>query len=106
MAGPCSGRATFVLQSTGMETTIHDLKLRLSEYLALVEGGETVVVTKRGKPIARIQPAVASSFPPDLRRLIESGRANYQPAPFQFPTPAPLLPGEKTGVDYVRDQRR
>jgi len=35
---------------------VRDLKARLSEYLALVKAGEEVVVTERGKPVARLAP--------------------------------------------------
>lgn len=35
---------------------ISDLKARLSRYLDMVKAGEEVVVTDRGKPIARITP--------------------------------------------------
>lgn len=33
-----------------------DLKARLSEYLARVKSGEEVLVTDRGKPVARLVP--------------------------------------------------
>lgn len=35
---------------------ISDLKARLSEYLDKVKAGEEVVITDRGKPIARLLP--------------------------------------------------
>ncbi|MCZ6615317.1 MAG: type II toxin-antitoxin system prevent-host-death family antitoxin [Chloroflexi bacterium] len=35
---------------------VRELKARLSEYLALVKAGEEVVVTERGKPVARLAP--------------------------------------------------
>ena len=34
----------------------YDLKTHLSEVLATVEGGQTVVITRHGRPIARISP--------------------------------------------------
>jgi prevent-host-death family protein len=39
-----------------MEVSIRDLKNRLSEYLRLAASGEEVVVTSRGKPVARLLP--------------------------------------------------
>ena len=39
-----------------MEVSIRDLKNRLSEYLRLAAAGEEVVVTSRGKPVARLLP--------------------------------------------------
>lgn len=35
---------------------IRELKSRLSEYLRLVAGGELVLVTDRGRPIAELRP--------------------------------------------------
>ncbi len=35
---------------------ISDLKARLSRYLDMVRAGEEIIVTDRGKPIARIAP--------------------------------------------------
>jgi prevent-host-death family protein len=35
---------------------VSTLKAKLSEYLAAVKGGEEVIVTERGRPIARLGP--------------------------------------------------
>ncbi len=37
-----------------MEVGIRELKARLSHYLTRAAGGETVVVTDRGRPVARL----------------------------------------------------
>ncbi len=37
---------------------VAEVKARLSEYLARVRGGEEVLVTDRGRPIARIVPMI------------------------------------------------
>ena len=42
------------LHSSETEVGVRELHDRLSEYLERVEGGKTVVVTRRGKPIARL----------------------------------------------------
>ncbi len=47
---------------------IHEAKAHLSEYLAQVEAGETVVIARRNKPIAKLVP-----IPPE--------EANRQPRP-------------------------
>ncbi len=47
------------------QAPISDLKARLSRYLNIVRAGEEVIVTDRGKPIARISPI-------DARRHMES----------------------------------
>lgn len=56
--------------------SISQLKARLSEYLEAVRAGEEVIVTDRGRPVARIAPV---SGPEDsesrLQMLIRTGQA-------------------------------
>jgi prevent-host-death family protein len=49
------------LESAG----VADLKARLSEYLARVKSGEEVLVTERGKPVARLVPVVMETVAND-----------------------------------------
>lgn len=41
---------------------VHEIKAHLSEYLAAVEGGETVVIARRNKPIAKLVPIGPGDF--------------------------------------------
>lgn len=84
---------------------IRELKSRLSEYVARARSGESVVITQRGVPVARLEP-LRSRLPAALLRLIEEGRAVDKGPLRQLPKPRPFLPGEKTSTDYVREQRR
>jgi prevent-host-death family protein len=58
-----------------MKASISILKARLSQYLAAVKAGEEVIVTERGRPVARI-----SAIGPDgvlegrLEKLVREGR--------------------------------
>lgn len=58
-----------------MKTTgISKLKAKLSEHIAMVKRGEEVVVTERGKPVARIVPVARASVQGDrLRDLVARG---------------------------------
>lgn len=55
--------------------TVSRLKATLSEHLARVKAGEEVIVTERGKPIARIVPLArdASAVSPQLLDLARAG---------------------------------
>ena len=46
-------------------TTVSKLKASLSEYLRSVKAGEEVLVTERGRPIAKLTPAANSDMLPD-----------------------------------------
>jgi prevent-host-death family protein len=50
-------------------TTVSKLKASLSEYLRSVKAGEEVLVTERGRPIAKLTPAANSDMLPD--QLVE-----------------------------------
>jgi prevent-host-death family protein len=41
-------------------TTVSKLKASLSEYLRSVKAGEEVLVTERGRPVAKLSPAAGS----------------------------------------------
>ena len=43
--------------------SVYDFKSKLSEHLETVEQGEDLVVTRNGKPIARVLPYVAERLP-------------------------------------------
>ncbi len=59
---------------------IFDLKARLSRYLDIVRAGEDVIVTDRGRPIARITPIAGSDV--DESRLKALARTGL----LRFPT--------------------
>jgi prevent-host-death family protein len=65
-----------------MKTSISDLKARLSAFLDIVRHGEEVLVTDRGRPIARLSP-VAGGVRDQSRReqLIRDGRLRPPTAP-------------------------
>ena len=53
---------------------ISTLKASLSEYIASVKRGEEVVVTERGKPVARIVPILPAAVEDDrIRELVKRG---------------------------------
>ena len=55
--------------------SITEAKARLSEIIAQVEAGESIQITRRGKPVAVISPVTAKRRPIDieaLRNLTES----------------------------------
>ena len=57
---------------------ISKLKATLSEYIAFVKGGEEILVTERGKPVARIVP-VGGVSKDDARRIELARRGILRP---------------------------
>jgi len=86
-----------------MDVAIRELKAHLSEYLERVEQGEVIIVTNRGRRVARITPE------PGLD-LIERGIAEgwIRPGNGAPPRPArPLKPVEGTldSTELIRRDR-
>jgi prevent-host-death family protein len=55
--------------------SISETKAKLSALLDLVRAGETVTITDRGKPVARLVPAIGSDAGDDEARLARLERA-------------------------------
>lgn len=55
----------------GESVGVRELRQNLSKYLDRVKEGESLVVTERGREVARLVPSGATS--PSLLRLIEMG---------------------------------
>ncbi|NWG72884.1 MAG: type II toxin-antitoxin system prevent-host-death family antitoxin [Parvularculaceae bacterium] len=78
-----------------MEVSIRDLKNRLSEYLRLVASGEEVVVTSRGKPVARLLPPRARkrAATPEQEAIAHLRRQSWlRPAQGKRSLPAQTVP--------------
>jgi prevent-host-death family protein len=91
-----------------IEVGVRLLKNRLGSYLAQVREGQTIVVTDRGRPVARIERIDAAvDLPESIRQLISEGRIVDRGRPGRLKAPrVSLSPGARSMVDYVRDQRR
>lgn len=67
-----------------MQVNMHDAKTRLSELVAAAEGGEEVIIARRGSPAVRLVPLVAEYRPVELGVLegqIEIGDDFDDPLP-------------------------
>jgi prevent-host-death family protein len=96
-----------------MEASVRELKARLSEYLRQVAAGEEVVVTSRGKPVARLTAALPVPKPPEQTEAEAITR--LQSLPWIRPgdgkkvrgadRPISWQPGQKTLSDMVLEDR-
>jgi prevent-host-death family protein len=80
---------------------IQELRSNLSRYLADVARGGTITITRRGKPIARLE---GIAQPSTLERLVAEGRVRLPGQP-RRPAPAPIRV-EGTVSELVAEQRR
>jgi prevent-host-death family protein len=83
---------------------IRQLRQNASEYVKRAESGETIEVTDRGRPVARLTPLpMGDSI---LDRLIAEGKATPPTLDRRtLPPPLPRLPGERP-LSQVLDELR
>jgi antitoxin (DNA-binding transcriptional repressor) of toxin-antitoxin stability system len=91
-----------------IEVAIKDLKYGLSRYLGEVKMGNDVLITEKGKIVAKI--IRVDSKREELRRkfepLIAEGLVVFPEEPAEFEFPAPVeLPGKDVSQIVVEDRR-
>ncbi|HYE33993.1 type II toxin-antitoxin system prevent-host-death family antitoxin [Methylocaldum sp.] len=86
-----------------MNVSIRELKVHLSRYLQLMRSGETVVVTSRNKPIAKLEPITES--PEDWKDIPGVRWAKTRPRLTRSRGTAPVIEGE-TLADWIVQNRR
>lgn len=83
---------------------VRELRQRASEYLRLVERGETVQVTDRGRPVALLTP-----LPDDpVERLVAQGRMRRgegDPRELLDEEPLPPSPGARLPSEVLAEMR-
>ena len=65
-----------------MQVNVHQAKTQLSRLLELVEGGETVIIARHGKPVAELVRARQPGLPLGIASqepLVPPGDAWWQP---------------------------
>lgn len=85
---------------------VAELKAKLSEYLAMVKGGEEILITERGKPIAKM--VKAEPMDDELERLVRTGRYRppIKPLPDDFfDRELPQAKGEPISETLIKERR-
>ncbi|MBV8772831.1 MAG: type II toxin-antitoxin system prevent-host-death family antitoxin [Deltaproteobacteria bacterium] len=97
-----------------METSVRELKARLSHYLKLAARGEQITVTSRGRPLVRLVQAAQPSgdeepSPKEIQRRLAAipGIVLGQPGKIRGSKhPIKIREGEKTLAEIVLEDRR
>ena len=85
-----------------IRTGIRELRQNASVLIRRVVGGETIEVTDRGRPVARIVPLRGGSV---LDQLIAEGRATAAQGDLLDLKPLPSLPGKRPLSELLADLR-
>ena len=84
--------------------SVRDLKNRLSEHLRRLEAGETITVTRRGKPVAVMTPAAQPPMTDIERRmwkLVDEGIVKWSGGKVEGLRPGVKLTGGPTAAEVV-----
>jgi prevent-host-death family protein len=87
------------------EVGIKELKRDASAIVDAVQAGETIVITRRGTPVARMGPVAA---PPRVQRLVDKGLITWPGGPTSVPAEvSPLVAGVGPSISQqvVEDRR-
>ncbi|NOX64177.1 MAG: type II toxin-antitoxin system prevent-host-death family antitoxin [Chloroflexi bacterium] len=91
---------------------LSELKAHLSKYIGQVKTGDEVIVTERGKPVARIAPIEEpnESLEAKLLSLRERGLLHWEgdslPKKLEPRHPTVELTGDKTAAELLLEDRR
>lgn len=86
-----------------MEVGVRELRDNLSKWIGKARRGQDVVITERGKPVARLTRYGES---PALQRLIEEGRVTLPKHRKTKIDRSALVTPRGSVSDLVKDQRR
>ncbi len=86
---------------------IRELKEQLSGHIREVKGGATLVITERGKPVARLLPIAPAetSVEEKLHRLVEAGVISWSGRKLAADVPAIPVRGSKTVAEMLIEDR-
>lgn len=87
------------------EVGIKELKRDASAIVDAVEAGETIVITRRGTPVARMGPVAA---PARVQRLVDQGLMSWPGSPTSVPADVSSLvsgDGPPISQQVVEDRR-
>lgn len=82
---------------------IRDLKNGASRIVERAEAGESITITRRGKPVARI---ISATMPTHLASKVAAGKVRPANGVRALPDPVKLSKAGKTAAQYVSEGRR
>ena len=85
-----------------MQVGVRQFRDNLSRWIDAVQRGEDVVITERGRPVARLSPVDGQTT---LDRLVAQGLVQPPRAPRRR-APTKLVEASGSVTEFVRDQRR
>jgi prevent-host-death family protein len=90
-----------------IEVGVRELKARLSAFLRRVKAGDTVIITERRAPIARIEPLAESKSTEDqIEALTQAGLVSWSGETLPQLAPVAKAEGDRTVADLLLEDRQ
>ena len=83
---------------------LRELRARLSRYISQVKAGDTLVITDRRKPVARIVP-VQTSLETRMQELVQAGLLAWNGQRFAPQAPIARTGGSRTVAELLLEDR-
>ena len=87
-----------------VQVGIRELQLKLSQYLRKVKAGQTVTITERGKPVAKISP-MAQSLEQKIEAMTQAGLLHWSGKKLEPMEPVAAVRGTRTVADLLIEDR-
>jgi prevent-host-death family protein len=86
---------------------IREAKIQLSKLLKLVQQGNEVILTDRGKPVGKIVPIAAEELPLSarLKQMEEKGLVQELPIDYYRKVPSPIPIAENLAQQFLNEDR-
>ena len=84
---------------------VRELKNHLSRYLKRVQGGEEILITERGRSVARIVQAPSSHFKQSLEPLLREGAVRWSGGKPRGARRKPVIRGRTLSEMVIEDRR-
>ena len=84
---------------------VRELKNQLSRYLKRVQDGEEIIVTDRGRSVARIVPANPSNLKRALEPLLREGAVRWSGGKPRGASRRPVIHGRTLSEMVIEDRR-
>lgn len=89
-----------------MQIGIRALKAQLSQYVRRAAGGEVIVVTERGRPVAQLVPHRSAELPRQVAELVRRGELTLADKPRAVPKVRGKMRLGSSLTDIVIEERR
>jgi prevent-host-death family protein len=89
-----------------VEVGVREFKTHLSSFLDRVKAGEVLIITDRGKPVAKLEPIGIRAPSPYIESLIRAGKVRWSGRAAGVPQGVSMTPGDSIADRIMAERER